>query len=78
MADSKQKLCRLVTEVGRVCEKKELRVNAGKTEGMRCSRYINGGIMYVRLNGNPLGKADCFKWSMRKAWYLQKVLASIS
>ena len=48
MADSEQKLCRLVTEFGRVCERRKLRVNAGKSKVMRCSRYVNGGRMYVR------------------------------
>ena len=35
VADSEEKLCRLVSEFGRVCERKKLRVNIGK-------RYGNG------------------------------------
>ena len=43
MADS-EKLCRLVSEFGRVCERKKLKVNVGsKSEVMRCLRYGNGG-----------------------------------
>ena len=62
MADSEQKLCRLVTEFGRVCERRKLGVNVGKSKVMRCSRYVNGGRMYVRLNGNQLEEVDCFSY----------------
>ena len=48
VADSEEKLCRLVSEFGRVCERK-LRVNIGKSKIMRCSRYGNGGRMPVIL-----------------------------
>ena len=53
MADSEEKLCRLVNEFGRVCERGKLRVNVGKSKVMRCSRYGNGGRMHVILNGKP-------------------------
>ena len=43
VADSEQKLCRLVTEFGRVCERRTLIVNVGKSKVMRCSRHVNGG-----------------------------------
>ena len=40
VADSKEKLCRLVNEFGRVCERRKLRVvNVGKSKVMRCFRY---------------------------------------
>ena len=42
VADSEQKLCRLMSEFGRVCERRKLRVNVGKSKVMRCSRYGNG------------------------------------
>ena len=42
VADSEEKLCRLVSEFGRVCERRKLRVNVGKRKVMRCSRYGNG------------------------------------
>ena len=43
VADSEERLCRLVGEFGRVCERRKLRVNVGKSKVMRCSRYNNGG-----------------------------------
>ena len=42
VADSEDKLCRLVSKFGRVCERRKLRVNVGKSKVMRCSRYGNG------------------------------------
>ena len=41
VAESEKKLCRLVIEFGRVCEKRKLRVNVCKSKVMRCSRYGN-------------------------------------
>ena len=38
VADSEDKLCRMVSEFGRVCERRKLRVNAGKSKVVRCSR----------------------------------------
>ena len=54
VADSEEKLCRLVSEFGRVYERRKLRVNVGKSKDVRCSRYINGDRMHVMLNGEPL------------------------
>ena len=54
VADSEEKLCRLVSEFGRVCERRKFRVNVGKSKVMRCSRYGNGDRMYVILNSEPL------------------------
>ena len=42
MADSEEKFCRLVSEFGRIWERRKLRVNIGKNKVMRCSRYGNG------------------------------------
>ena len=42
VADSEEKLCRLVIEFGRVCERRKLGVNVGKSKVIRCSRYGNG------------------------------------
>ena len=36
-------------------------MNLGKSKVIRCSRYVNGGRMYVRLNGDPLEEVDYFK-----------------
>ena len=46
VADS-EKLGRLVSEFGRVCERRMLRVNVGKSIVMRCSRYVNGDRMHA-------------------------------
>ena len=54
MADSEEKLGRLVSEFGRVCERRKLKVNVGKCKVMRCYRYGNGDRMHVILNGEPL------------------------
>ena len=62
VVDSEDKLCRLVSEFGRVRERRKLRVNVGKSEVMRCSRYGNGDRMHVILNGEPLEEVDCFKY----------------
>ena len=59
-ADSEEKLCRLVSQFGRVCERRKLRVNVGKSKVMRCSRYGNGGRTHVILNGEQLEEVDCF------------------
>ena len=58
VADSEEKLGRLVSEFGRVCERRKLRVNVGKNKVMRCSRYGNGDRMHVILNGGPLEEVD--------------------
>ena len=62
VADSQEKLFRLVSEFGRVRERRKLRVNVGKSKVMRCSRYGNGGRMHVILNGEPLEEMDCLKY----------------
>ena len=62
VADSEDKLCRLVSEFGRVCERRKLKVNVGKRKVMRCYRYGKGDRMHVILNGEPLEEVDCFKY----------------
>ena len=51
MADLEEKLCRLVIDFGRVCDRRKLRANVGKVIG--CKRYVNVGRMHVRLNSEP-------------------------
>ena len=62
VADSEEKLFILVSEFGRVCERRKLRVNVGMSKVMRCSRYGNGSRMHVILNGEQLEEVDCFKY----------------
>ena len=61
VADS-EKFCRFVSEFGRVCEKRTLRVNVGKSKVVRYSRYGNWDRMHVILKGEPLEEVDCFKY----------------
>ena len=62
MADSAEKLCSLVSEFGRVRRRRKLRVNVRKSKVMRCSKYVYVSRMDVKLNGEPLEVADCFKY----------------
>ena len=58
VADSERKLCQLVTEFGRVCERRKLRVNVGRSKVMRCTRNEDGARLNVILNGESLEEAD--------------------
>ena len=62
VADSEETLCRLVSEFGRACETRKLRVNVGKSKVMRCLRYGIGVRMHVILNCESLEEVDCFKY----------------
>ena len=62
VADSERKLCQLVTEFGRVCERRKLRVNVGKSKVMRCTRNVDGARLNVMLNGEALEEVDQFKY----------------
>ena len=62
VADSEEKLCQLVTEFGRVCERRKLRVNVGKSKVMRCTRNEDGARLNVMLNGAVLEEVDQFKY----------------
>ena len=59
VADSERKLCLLVTEFGRVCERRKLRVNLGKSKVMRCTRIEDG----ARLNVDDVAYTICWKYS---------------
>ena len=61
VADSERNLCQLVTEFGRVCERK-LRVNVGKSKVMRCTRNEDGARLNVMLNGEALEEVDQSKY----------------
>ena len=62
VADSERKLYQLVTEFGRVCERRKLRVNVGKSKVMRCTRNEDGARLNVMLNGEALEEVDQFKY----------------
>ena len=80
VADSEEKLCRLACEFGRVCERRKLRVNVGKSKVIRRSRYGNGDRMHVILNGEPLEELVVFStwgrmWQLmedvKRMWYTE-------
>ena len=50
-----------MSELGRVCERRKS-INERKSKVMRCSRYVNGSRIYVRLNAKILEEVDCFKY----------------
>ena len=59
----------------RICERRKLRVNVGKSKVMRCSRYGNGDRTHVILNGESLEEVDCFKLSTYgRKWQLMEDL----
>ena len=62
VADSERKLCQLVTEFGRVCERRKLRVNVGKSKVMRCTGNEDDAKLNVMLNGEALEEVDQFKY----------------
>ena len=62
MADSDEKLCRLVAEFGRVCDRRKLRVNVGKSKVMRCSRNDDARRISALLIGEVLEEVQCFKY----------------
>ena len=62
VVDSERKLCQSVTEFGRVCERRKLRVNVGKSKVMRCTRNEDGARLNVMLNGEALEEVDQVKY----------------
>ena len=62
VADSEEKLSRLVSEFGTVCQRRKLRVNECKTKIIMCSRYGNWVRMHARINGEPLEEVDGLKY----------------
>ena len=62
VADSERKLCQLVTEFGRVFDRRKLRVNVGKSKVMRCTRNEDRARLNVMLNGEALEEVDQFKY----------------
>ena len=62
VADSEKKLCQLVSEFGKVCKRRKLRVNVGKSKVMRCTRSEDGARLNVMLDGEALEEVDQFKY----------------
>ena len=51
----------MVSEFGRVCERRKFRVNVGKVKFEVLQVWL-WDRMYVILNGEPLEEVDCFKY----------------
>ena len=62
VADTEEKLGQLVEEFGRVCRRRKLRVNVGKSKVMRCTRELGGRRLNIGLDGEQLEEVDCFKY----------------
>ena len=62
VADSEKKLRQLVSEFGKVCKRRKLRVNVGKIKDVRCIRKGNGARLNVMLDGEALEEVDQFKY----------------
>ena len=62
VADSEEKLCQLVTEFGRVCKRRKLHVNVGKSKVMRCTNREDGNRLNVTLVGEVLEEVYQFKY----------------
>ena len=56
-------MCRLVSEYGRVCIRRKLRVSeCTRSKVLSCLMYGNGGRIHVTLNGELLLEVDCLKY----------------
>ena len=53
---------RLVQEFGRVCKRRKLKVNVGKSKVMRCSRVRDGRRMSLVHEGEQLEEVSSFKY----------------
>ena len=62
VADSEEALQQLVTEFGRVCRRRKLKVNVGKSKVMRCSNEDPVPGLQIQLEGEQLEKVDSFKY----------------
>ena len=62
VADSEEGLQQLVTEFGRVCNRRKLKVNVGKSKVMRCTKTRNGVGLQINLEGEGLEEVESFKY----------------
>ncbi len=62
VARSEKDLKRVVEEFGRVCARRNLRVNVGKCKVMRYAKEGGGDILDVRLDGEMLEEMESFKY----------------
>ena len=62
MADSEEKLQRVVKEFGRVCKRRKLKINVSKSKVMVCNRGAQGRNLDVWVEGERLEEVADFKY----------------
>ena len=58
LVDGNDNEWKAVTEFGRVCERRKLQANVGKSKVMRCTRNEDGARLNVMLNGEARSRSD--------------------
>ena len=62
VADTEEALQQLVTEFGRVCERRKLKVNVGKSKVMRCTTGDYRGGLHINLGEEELEEVESFRY----------------
>ena len=63
MAESEEKLCKVVSEFGGVSERRKLTVNVGKSnDTLYVLEVSRCGTNAWKLNGEPFQEVDCFTY----------------
>ena len=75
LADSEEKLCKLVSEFGRVCERRKLRENVCKIKLMMWSRYLNIGWGRDTI-GEPLEEVPSQKFIAGRRCYWSAIVGN--
>ena len=55
-------LQQLVTEFGKICDRRKLQVNVGKSKVMRCTTEENRGGLHINLGGEGLEEVESFRY----------------
>jgi hypothetical protein len=62
VADKKSKLQSLVTEFGKLCERRKLSVHVAKSKVMRVMRRENADNLNITVNRVRLEEVECFRY----------------
>ena len=62
VAGSEEGLRKLVTEFEKVCERRKLKINVGKSKVMRCTRGESDSRLEVSIKGERLEEVDSFRY----------------
>jgi hypothetical protein len=52
----------IVTEFGKVCDRRKLSVNVAKSKKMRVTRRKNVNNLHITVNRVKMEEAECFKY----------------